>query len=150
MAELVKDIMKSPVVSVEPVISAKEAAAMMERENVGCIVISEKNNPLGILTERDFVRKIIARGKDFSIPVEEIMSSPVKTIEPDKSIFELIQMMKQNGVHRIPVAKDGLRGIVTITDVVNSAQLDTKNVDFNKLLQEALLRISPTKSLTSK
>lgn len=148
MAELVKDIMKSPVVSVEPVISAKETVAMMERENVGCIVISKKNNPVGMLTERDFVRKIIARGKDSSIPVEDIMSSPVITIEPEKSIFELIQLMKQNGIHRIPVVKDGLRGIVTITDVVNSAQLDTKNVDFKKLFQDALLRVSPAKSLT--
>lgn len=72
----VKDIMKTNIISIDSSKTIKEAACMMDDSNIGCIIITKDDSPIGILTERDFVKKIASKNKDLSNPLSEVMSSP--------------------------------------------------------------------------
>lgn len=86
MVDFVGDVMKNRVVTIDSSHTVKEAAVKMKEENIGCVVVTDKNIPIGILTERDFVRKIAANEKPMSTPIREVMSSPLVVIDPDSTV----------------------------------------------------------------
>ena len=138
---LVNDIMKSNVISIDSSMTVKDAAKMMNDAGVGCIVVMEKNSTVGILTERDFVRKIIAQEKSLSTPVKDVMSSPLITIDPDESVWELAQLMKVKRIHKVPVADKGkLIGIVTSTDLTRLCSIGS-DAEMSKICDQILLRM---------
>ena len=138
---LVKGIMKSNVISIDSSMTVKDAAKMMNDAGVGCIVVMEKNSTVGILTERDFVRKIIAQEKSLSTPVKDVMSSPLITIDPDESVWELAQLMKVKCIHKVPVADKGkLIGIVTSTDLTRLCSIGS-DAEMSKICDQILLRM---------
>jgi CBS domain-containing protein len=73
MTELVQNIMKHQVITVDSSVTVKDAAKMMEDTGVGCVVVMEQNIAIGILSERDFVRRVVAHEKPLSTPVKEVM-----------------------------------------------------------------------------
>ena len=81
MTELVREIMKNQVITVDLSLTVMDAAKIMEDAGVGCVVVMEENTPVGMLTERDFVRKIAAHEK----PVYRGKGSNVLTFDCDKS-----------------------------------------------------------------
>ena len=109
----------------------------------------ENEKPVGILTERDLVRRVLSQKKSLDANVSQFMSSPLITIEPDETIFAAVERMKINGIHKIAVVKDGLKGIITTSDIAKIAYEDINNVDLRKIFDEVLLRIKPSKSLAS-
>ena len=114
----VKDIMKKSVISVDSSMSVKDAAKMMEDSGVGCVIVMENNVAVGIVTERDFVRRIVAHEKSLSTSVKAIMSSPLIVINPDETVWELAELMKMRHIHKVPVVdKNRLIGIATSTDL---------------------------------
>lgn len=133
METLVSDIMKNQVISIDSSMSVTDAAKMMSDSGVGCVVVMQKNIPIGILTERDFVTKIAFLTKSSSIPVQNVMSSPLIAISPKKTIKNLADMMKEKKIHKVPVI-DGnkLVGIVTATDLIRkcivSSDFDMKQI----------------------
>ena len=138
---LVNDIMKSNVISIDSSMTVKDAAKMMNDAGVGCIVVMEKNSTVGILTERDFVRKIIAQEKSLSTPVKDVMSSPLITIDPNESVWELAQLMKVKHIHKVPVADKGkLIGIVTSTDLTRLCSIGS-DAEMSKICDQILLRM---------
>ncbi|MHB8602565.1 MAG: CBS domain-containing protein [Nitrosotalea sp.] len=84
-AELVQSIMRHQVITVDSSVTIKDTAKMMEDTGVGCVMVMEQNIAVGILTERDFVRKVAAQEKSLSTSVKEVMSSPLIVISPDES-----------------------------------------------------------------
>jgi signal-transduction protein with cAMP-binding, CBS, and nucleotidyltransferase domain len=102
----------------------------MSSANVGCLIIVSGDRPIGILTERDLVKKVIARGIDpRNLLVAEIMSAPVVSIEPDASLREAAALMLRSGVKRMPVIFQGkLVGIITDTDLVSGSSLGLNEV----------------------
>src|SRR5690242_13271942 len=94
----VEEIMKKSVITIDSSLTVKDAAKMMEDAGVGCLVVMENNAPVGILTERDFVRRIAAHEKSLSTPVKEVMSSPLIVISPDETVWELAELMKQRRI----------------------------------------------------
>ncbi|HII03972.1 MAG TPA: CBS domain-containing protein, partial [Candidatus Nitrosotenuis sp.] len=70
MAELVRDVMKKNVISIDSSMSVQDAAKMMDDASIGAIVVLEKGIVMGIITERDMTRRIIAKGKSFNIGVK--------------------------------------------------------------------------------
>ena len=141
VGNLVKDIMKSNVISIDSSMTVKDAAKMMNDAGVGCIVVMEKNSTVGILTERDFVRKIIAQEKSLSTPVKDVMSSPLITIDPDESVWELAQLMKVKRIHKVPVADKGkLIGMVTSTDLTRLCSIGS-DAEMSKICDQILLRM---------
>ena len=94
-----------------------EAAVLMSQSDVGDLVAIENNTPVGIVTERDFVRRVLALGKSTSTRVSEIMSTPLKVIDPEAPIKEAARRMANKGIRRLVVIKDNkLVGIITATD----------------------------------
>ncbi len=125
MAELVRDIYieeimtKAPVIG-SPDLTAREAAFLMKSWKVGSVVIVEDGVPMGIVTERDFVDKVVAENKlPSKVTVREIMSSPLLTADPKTSVEEAARKMSSLGVRRLPVVVgDQLVGMVTENDIL--------------------------------
>jgi CBS domain-containing protein len=115
----VKDVMRKNVISVDSSMTVKDAAIMMTDTNVGCVVITRGNAPIGILTERDFVKRIVSEDRDFSTPLADVMSFPLITVDSEDTVWEASEIMKKNKIHKVPVEDQGkLVGIITATDIV--------------------------------
>lgn len=116
---LVKEAMKSNPVTVKPKTSVKEAAELMRKKGIGnCIVVDKK--PIGIITESDILKKVVAEDKKASeVLVEEIMVTPIIVIDPYVNIEEAMKTMSKCNIRRLPVVEDGnLIGIITIKDIL--------------------------------
>lgn len=121
MEILVKDIMKNQVISIDSSLSIEDAAKIMSDSGAGCVVVMQKNIPVGILTERDFVTRITFLANSSTIPVRDVMSSPLITMHSKEAIRNLADMMKAKKIHKIPVVDDDrLVGIVTATDLIRN------------------------------
>jgi CBS domain-containing protein len=115
----VENVMQKNVVVVDSSATIKDAAIMMTDAHVGCVVITDGNSPVGIVTERDIVRRIASKALPLSTQISEIMSTPLIVAKPDYTLWELAQLMKTKSIHKMPVEKDGhLVGIITATDLV--------------------------------
>lgn len=113
----VKDLMTKDVLTIEANKTVIEAATLMSQNDVGDLVVMESGTPMGIVTERDFVRRVIALGKPTNTKVSEIMSAPLKVIDPEAPIKEAARRMVSKGIRRLVVIKDNkLVGIITVTD----------------------------------
>jgi CBS domain-containing protein len=140
----VKDIMKNAVISIDSSLTVKDAAKMMDDSGVGCVVVMENGVAVGILTERDFVRRIAAPEKSLSIPVKEVMSSPLIVINPDETVWELAELMKQRRIHKVPVVNEQGRliGIATATDLTRICSVGSES-EMRKICDQILLRMKP-------
>ncbi|MFM8658784.1 MAG: CBS domain-containing protein [Candidatus Nitrosotenuis sp.] len=74
MTEIVRNVMKKNVISIDSSMTAQDAAKMMDDASIGAIVVLEKGVVAGIITERDITRRIVAKGKPYTVNVKEIMS----------------------------------------------------------------------------
>lgn len=117
----VKEIMTSIIkASSETMVAA--AAKIMSEKNIGSLLVEENGKIVGIVTERDFLKKIVAQCKDpCNVTVGYIMSCPLITVYPEKSIEEANEIMSKNKIRRLPVEKNGeIIGMVTIRDISNN------------------------------
>ena len=121
----IRDIMNTNPVMINRKASVLDAVKEMKSEKVGSIVIVENGKPIGVLTESDILRKIVAEGKDASeIAVEKVMSSPTITISPDEKIENAVKLMGKNRIRRLPVVEGGkLVGMVTERDILQFSPL---------------------------
>jgi len=118
---LVKDVMSSPVVTVEEDAPANKVADLIDKHGLGCIIVtSKKGKALGIITERDLVTRVVTKNvKPSSVRAKEVMTSPLLTIEPDESISEAAKKMNRLNIRRLGVVYKGqLTGLVSSKDVL--------------------------------
>ena len=118
---LVKDVMSSPVITVDEGATVHRAAQLMADSNVGCIVVASKEEkPLGIITERDFVTRVLAKNiQPSKLTAKEVMTSPLITVDPDESLSEVARRMSQLDVRRLGVMyKGNLVGVVSSKDIL--------------------------------
>jgi CBS domain-containing protein len=122
----VKDIMTKTVVTIEANKTVSEATALMTENNVSNLIVMKDVTPIGIVTERDFVRKVLAKNKPPTIKISEIMSTPLRVIDPDAPIKEAARKIIRKGIRRLPVIHDNkLVGIVTTTDIAKQLSKKT-------------------------
>ena len=116
----VEHIMSRDIASVCPGNTVVSAAKIMSSKTLSCLVVSDNGIPLGIITETDFLKKGVANGNNFSkMKVEQIMSSPVRSVPPDFSVLEAGGILEAENIRRLLVLDDGRSvGIVTQTDMV--------------------------------
>ncbi|MCS7110572.1 MAG: CBS domain-containing protein [Candidatus Caldarchaeum sp.] len=121
-ATVVKDIMSSDVVTVTPETSVYAAARVMAEEEVGSAVVVVGEKPVGIITERDLVRKVLAAGlSPRKTSVSTVMSSPVVVVGENTSLEEAVSIMAQNRIRRLLVVSgEKLVGIVSATDIMKA------------------------------
>jgi len=118
---LVKDVMSSPVITIKEDAPTNKAAELIGKHGLGCIIVTSKNEkPLGIITERDLVTRVLAKNlKPDSVKVKEVMTTPLLTIEPDEAISEAARKMNRLNIRRLGVVYKGhLIGLVSSKDVL--------------------------------
>src|SRR3990170_6544606 len=119
---LVKDVMTSPVVITEETASANKVAKLMLDNKVGCVIVTNKaGKPLGIITERDLVVRVLATKANPSIcKAEDFMTSPLVTVDPETPINDAAKRMSRLDIRRLAVLyKDSLVGIVSSKDILD-------------------------------
>ena len=107
--------------SVAPDTPVYKALQLMSEKNCGAVLVVDQETLVGILSERDYARKVILRGKSSKdMPVEEIMSQRVVCIQPDNTIDECMALMTDKRIRHLPVLKgeETLVGLISIGDVV--------------------------------
>lgn len=107
--------------SVSPTNTVFEAISMMAEKNVGALPVMEGDRLVGMISERDYARKVILLGRGSrETSVAEIMTINVKTIGLGDSVQDCMQIMTENRVRHVPVLEDGkLAGLISIGDCVN-------------------------------
>jgi CBS domain-containing protein len=117
----VKDIMTKNVVSIGVDNSVLEAAEIMSSNQLGCLVIINRELPIGIVTERDIVRRVVAKKLPLDTKISQIMSQSLITVDVDASLKEAARLMSSNKIRRLPVLKQNkLVGIVVASDFVRN------------------------------
>ncbi len=106
--------------SVSPDATVYDAVALMAEKNVGALLVVENGKLVGILSERDYTRKVMLRGKrSRETQVREIMSTQLTTVDPKESVDECLRFMTEKRIRHLPVVKDGgICGVISIGDLV--------------------------------
>ena len=117
----VRDIMQKNVVTIQEDKSALDAAKLISEKDISFLVIVKNDKPIGVITERDFVRKIAAQDKQASlIRLSEIMSYKFRWVEPSTEIEDAVQKMLNHNIRRLIVLEDEkLVGVITQTDLTD-------------------------------
>ncbi len=124
----VKRVMARNIITVDKKTTVMDVAGLMETKNVGSVLVMDKESGqiAGIITERDIVRKVVAKGVDgSSYMVKGVMSFPLLTVDSDKTIFEAGDLMDQKKVRHLAVTEGGeIVGIISIRDLINPPKYD--------------------------
>ena len=116
---LIQDIMTRALITVNLSTTALQVAKMMEQGGIGAILVQNNSNPVGIVTDRDFATKIAANDLPLDTAVENIMSTPLITINHDEPISAAAERMTSKKIRKLAVTENGkIVGIVTSTDLV--------------------------------
>lgn len=115
-------------VSVTPDTTVLDALRIMAEKSIGAVIVMEGDNYRGMVTERDYSRKVILKGKNSTdTKVSEIMSTDLPSVEPTDTIEHCMQLMTDNTIRYLPVFEHGrLNGIVSMSDVVKETILAQK------------------------
>lgn len=117
----VGSLIRRAVESVAPGASCLEAARRMRDMGVGSLVVAEKKRPLGVLTDRDLVIRVIARGLDpEKVTVGEVMSERPIFVSQTRDVNTVLEVMRDEGVRRVPVVDENheLVGVVALDDLI--------------------------------
>ncbi len=117
----VRDIMQKNVIVIEENKTVQEAAMLITEKDISFLVVVKNDKPVGVVTEKDFVRKIAAQNKIASqIPLSKIMSYKFRSVEPSTDIEDAVQKMLNYNIRRLLVLEDEkLVGVITQTDLVD-------------------------------
>ena len=130
----VRDIMQKNVITIEQDKTSLDVATILKEKEISFLVIMENEKPIGIVTERDIVKKIAAEDKVASkTPLKEIMSKKFRWVTPDTTIEDAVQKMINNNIRRLIVLEnDNLVGVITqtnMTEFLRSKILINETVD---------------------
>ncbi len=123
MSDMFDDILNSPVslsmrhnpVTISPSEPVSGLTYRMVEEDIGAVIVVDQNRPIGIITEKDILDRVVVSGEDvYTTRAEEVMSEPVISIEASSPLGEALDLMRENGIRRLAVVEDGvLVGLVT-------------------------------------
>jgi CBS domain-containing protein len=123
MPLLVKDIMSKPVVKIDESKSAKVAGELMKKFRKGSLIVVSKDKPVGIITDSDMVKKIVAKNlKAGQVKLRDIMSKPLVTVKPGDDILVAVKKIKKSNIRRLPVIDRGkIVGMVSVYDIARTS-----------------------------
>ena len=119
MSDVVRDIMTKKVITIDEGKTALDAAKLMSENAISSLIVMKNGNPEGIITERDFVKKICAKELSISqVKITNIMSKIRTSADPDTPIEVAVQRMVNQKIRRLPIMQEGrVVGIITVTDL---------------------------------
>jgi CBS domain-containing protein len=131
----------SPIWSIGPNAMVSDAIRLMDEKNVGALPVVDDETIVGIVSERDYIRKVIVKGRSVKdTPVNDIMTKQVLTVNPSNSVTECMGIMTERRVRHLPVLEGTkLVGILSMRDVVNwlmsaqKATIDNLRLDYHRL-----------------
>jgi len=115
----VEDVMVKEVITIDEDSTVKDAADVMNKFEIGCVIAVRKGKAMGILTERDLLKRVVAEGIDAAeTKVKDIMTSPLIVAEPSMDLSEAVKLMFKMKIKKLPVV-DGKRlvGLISLTDI---------------------------------
>jgi CBS domain-containing protein len=115
----VEDIMVEAVITVEADATVMKAVKVMNENEIGCLVITRKGRAVGIITERDLLKRVIGKSMSPSkTKVKDIMTKPLIAGYPDMDLEDATRLMFEKKIKKLPVVEQGrLKGLITLTDV---------------------------------
>lgn len=136
VAALLKEKADASVVSLPETASVLEAIALMAERHVGSVLVTRNGSAIGILTERDYARKVILCGRSSAdTAVSDIMSTPLLTVAPGDGMNHCMELMTVNRIRHLPVIDGaGIAGMVSIGDLLK-AQLAMRQREIEQLQQ---------------
>jgi len=134
----VKEIMVEKVISIRADATVKEAVKLMNEYEIGCLIVANKGEAVGIITERDVLKRVVSKSKDPELTkVSEIMSKPLIVGGPDMYVEDAARLMFQRNIKKLPVRKDGqLVGLITLSDIARVAHIEPQIVKVVEELRE--------------
>ncbi len=119
--ETVRDILNKKLLNFDEDTSVDKVAKALGQYDVGCVIITRNKKPIGIITERDMVRRVIARNLDIKeLITKSIMTSPVESLDQNTNIYYAGKVMREKGYQRYPVVGNGkIIGIITQADIID-------------------------------
>lgn len=123
MPVLVKDVMSRPVVTIEGNKTAKDAGKMMKKTRKGCLIITKNKNPIGLISDSDLIKRVIATDvKASQVKLNKIMSRPLVTVKPGDDVLVAVRKMRKSNIHRLPVVEGGkIIGLVSLSDIAKTS-----------------------------
>lgn len=119
---MVREVMTPTIVSVDASASVKDAANLMLEKGIGSVIVMEGEKPVGIMTERDILKRVVVKGLDpATTKVKDVMSSPLVTVKADTYIVDASRIMAEKNIRRLLVVEDSKAvGIVTEKDLLRA------------------------------
>jgi CBS domain-containing protein len=136
-------------VTVEPRTTVRDAVRSMEKERVGCVVVTEEGRPVGMLTDRDAALSVLTRRLDpRAARVSDVMAQPVQTVDADAPLTWALSLLRTGRIRRLPVVDEGgaLVGLLALDDLLRL--LATEVGDVAEAIRRQLSR--PTGALSPK
>jgi len=123
MVILVKDIMSKPVISIEENKTAEDAGKLMKRTRKGCLIVTKKNKPVGILSDSDLIKRVVATNlRAKQVKIKDIMSKPLVSVKTTDNILAAVRKMKKSNIHRLPVIEQGkVVGLISMYDAARTS-----------------------------
>jgi CBS domain-containing protein len=122
MSQKLRKIMVEKVVTIDPTASIRQAAELMNLHEIGCLIVVDREKPVGILTERDLLKRIICESRSPDrTKVLNMMTKPLITATPEMRAGDGAKLMFEHNIKKLPVVENGqLAGLVTLTDLLRS------------------------------
>jgi len=116
----IHDVMVNKVITIKRHTTLENAVKLMNKHEIGCLIVEEEGKPIGIITERDLLKRVLATSKETrKMKAEQIMTNELISISPKMEIEEAARLMCQKKIKKLPVVENGkLLGLVTLTDIL--------------------------------
>ena len=130
VAQVIQDKAEQAIYTVSPDATVLEAISIMAEKGIGALVVTQDNEVVGILSERDYTRKVaLMERSSYDTTVSEIMTAKVLTISRSNTVEECLQLMTDRHLRHLSVVEDNkLVGLISIGDLVKAAMQDQKNL----------------------
>ncbi len=144
----IRDIMTKKVITVDVGMDAVDISKKMMEKDVSCVIVVKSDKPVGIVSERDIVRKLVSTdAKSSSMTAKDLMTAPIVTVSEDTSLLDTTKKMAKKKIRRLPVmSQDKMVGIVSETDIISvSSEMGRIRAEIIEMSRErALLREGKT------
>jgi CBS domain-containing protein len=115
----VADVMTKEIITIDENATVKEAAAIMDKNQISCLITLRKGRAIGIITERDLLKRVIVEAKNpEKTKVTKIMSTPLQVTTPDTDLEDALRQMFKKKIKKLAVTnKETLLGLISLTDI---------------------------------